>query len=618
MRSWVSLAACATVASAWPTAQFASGNQASFVLSDVEDRGEGSSQVKAGEFAPKKLHGQFLHITDIHPDPWYVGDGTESSSCHRLKPKKEKGRGSYWGHAQFEKCDSPDTLVNLTMQWLADEWADKVDFVIWTGDSARHDSDRQLPRTAKEIFNLNRRTVAQMEKVFTSRGVPLVPSLAHNIMYPGPNEVTQEYRDIWKSMIPFPAYQVFQRGAYFSVELIPDNLAAISLNTLYWYDSNKAVDGCPLKGEDPGRLELDWLEVVQLNMFRKRKMQVWMTGHVPPTLGNYYPECYRGYAQLALRFQDTIVGHLFGHMNVDHFFWLDVHELHALSTSSLWSRLTSSFFKKHTSLSKELLKDFKSLPPKKKSEGDGDDVEPIDYDDYVVVNVAPSVVPTYQPSVRVFSYNVTNWGIGTNSTVAVEDGEDEDADDEDDDGDDEDDVLENIHHGNVRDKDEDEIERAMERKHGHRHSPDVTDCTKKKNRDKKKCLLKGPRHAHKRSPSRRNGLWSPLGYTQYYISDLDAHNSSNPPKYEIEYMTYPLSALVPPTNWPVPQHLLPNSLRNLTQIPDDMKSDLVPFGLKDLTIPSWIKFARKLSKKKKLWRRFKTLMYQGGPEETKY
>ncbi|KAG8881045.1 Endopolyphosphatase [Tulasnella sp. 331] len=600
MRSWVSLAACATVASAWPTAHNSFTSQTYILILGTSEMAPNRARAIASNRKKRRVADR---TGDMHNCMRYgvLNSSTPSSADYSFS----------------EKCDSPDTLVNLTMQWLADEWADKVDFVIWTGDSARHDSDRQLPRTAKEIFNLNRRTVAQMEKVFTSRGVPLVPSLAHNIMYPGPNEVTQEYRDIWKSMIPFPAYQVFQRGAYFSVELIPDNLAAISLNTLYWYDSNKAVDGCPLKGEDPGRLELDWLEV-QLNMFRKRKMQVWMTGHVPPTLGNYYPECYRGYAQLALRFQDTIVGHLFGHMNVDHFFWLDVHELHALSTSSLWSRLTSSFFKKHTSLSKELLKDFKSLPPKKKSEGDGDDVEPIDYDDYVVVNVAPSVVPTYQPSVRVFSYNVTNWGIGTNSTVAVEDGEDEDADDEDDDGDDEDDVLENIHHGNVRDKDEDEIERAMERKHGHRHSPDVTDCTRKKNRDKKKCLLKGPRHAHKRSPSRRNGLWSPLGYTQYYISDLDAHNSSNPPKYEIEYMTYPLSALVPPTNWPVPQHLLPNSLRNLTQIPDDMKSDLVPFGLKDLTIPSWIKFARKLSKKKKLWRRFKTLMYQGGPEETKY
>lgn len=57
-----------------------------------------------------------------------------------------------------------------------------------------------------------------------------------------------------------------------------------------------AVDGC--RGGDPGRLELDWLEV-QLNEFRKRKMQVWLSGHVPPTQGNYYPECYLRYAAVS-------------------------------------------------------------------------------------------------------------------------------------------------------------------------------------------------------------------------------------------------------------------------------------------------------------------------------
>lgn len=54
-------------------------------------------------------------------------------------------------------------------------------------------------------------------------------------------------------------------------------------------------------------------------------------------------------------------------------------------------------------------------------------------------------------------------------------------------------------------------------------------------------------------------------------------------------MTYPLSSLVPSSNWPVQQHLLPESLQNMTEIPAGWKSDVVPFGLKDLTIPSWIK-----------------------------
>jgi hypothetical protein len=44
---------------------------------------------------------------------------------------------------------------------------------------------------------------------------------------------------IWSKFIPGDDYHVFQRGAYFSTEVIPDQLAVISLNTLYWYDANK-------------------------------------------------------------------------------------------------------------------------------------------------------------------------------------------------------------------------------------------------------------------------------------------------------------------------------------------------------------------------------------------
>jgi endopolyphosphatase len=59
---------------------------------------------------------------------------------------------------------------------------------------------------------------------------------------------------------------------------------------LYWYDSNKAVDGCAFNSKEPGALEMDWLDV-QLELFRSRGMQVWLSGHVPPTKGNYFPDC---------------------------------------------------------------------------------------------------------------------------------------------------------------------------------------------------------------------------------------------------------------------------------------------------------------------------------------
>lgn len=92
------------------------------------------------------------------------------------------------------------------------------------------------------------------------RDMPIVPSIGNNDIYPhnvlaaGPNRITEEFLrwvllclesnfeltrgSIWKHFIPSEAAHVFERGAYFSVEVIPDRLAVISLNTLFWYDSN--------------------------------------------------------------------------------------------------------------------------------------------------------------------------------------------------------------------------------------------------------------------------------------------------------------------------------------------------------------------------------------------
>lgn len=42
---------------------------------------------------------------------------------------------------------------------------------------SRHDNDRKLPRTTKEIYDLNRVMADRMESVFLSKGVPVVPSI---------------------------------------------------------------------------------------------------------------------------------------------------------------------------------------------------------------------------------------------------------------------------------------------------------------------------------------------------------------------------------------------------------------------------------------------------------
>lgn len=140
--------------------------------------------------------------------------------------------------------------------------------------------------------------------------VVLLKSFYCECYYASSRILNSFWGSIWKHFIPSEAAHVFERGAYFSVEVIPDRLAVISLNTLFWYDANtrmplvsvveiesccadllfSVVDGCRDHSNDPGALEMDWLEV-QLNNFRQRGMQVWLTGHVPPHMNHYYDNC---------------------------------------------------------------------------------------------------------------------------------------------------------------------------------------------------------------------------------------------------------------------------------------------------------------------------------------
>ncbi|KAI0750846.1 Metallo-dependent phosphatase-like protein [Daedaleopsis nitida] len=523
----------------------------------------------------RTLHGRFLHITDIHPDPYYRVDSSEKKACHRGKPKEGKAAAGYYG-LSYSDCDAPLSLSNFTLDYLDREWTDEIDFVIWTGDSARHDNDRKRPRSTAEIYALNRAMASKMEDVFVSKGIPVVPSIGNNdnIMLPGPNSVTSEYSSIWRSFVPFPAYQVFQRGGYFSVEVIPNAVAVISLNTMYFYDTNTAVGGCERSDpEDPGNLEFDWLEV-QLQSFRDRKMQVWLSGHIPPSSRNYFPECYIRYVELSLRYQDTILGHLYGHMNIDHFFLLDAEQLSHRRNESLTSDDEVAVLKHNKKeLYRLLLEEFGDLPK----------AQNLDLDNYGVVNVSPSVVPQYLPSFRIFVYNHTG--------VQYEPGD-----------------LGGVDEQPGRSRSMKDTVGAL--------------CADPEYENTWRCQLTKPWHSSPRAPSRTNTLWTPLGYAQYYLPGLDEADEEHRPKFKLEYLTFPVRALHPPAAaadadgvgrkfaYPIPKRHLPRTLRNSTV---SKSKKYAPYSLADLTIGSWTGLGRRMgrSKGKKLRQRFKEMMYMG-------
>ncbi|KAF2637083.1 Endopolyphosphatase [Massarina eburnea CBS 473.64] len=307
----------------------------------IRERGSGSGVAGASTATARRLHGRFLHITDFHPDPFYK---TYSSTEHDAACHRKRGPAGYYG-AETSGCDSSVALVNATMDWIKRNVADEIDFVVWTGDSARHDNDEKLPRTQRQIIEQNEFMVQKFREVFGKEGgdrnrndlfkIPIVPTIGnndvmpHNILLEGPNKWTVKYLDIWKGMVPEAQGHQFQQGGWFWVEVVKDKLAVVSLNTMYFFTSNSGVDGCANKHE-PGYEQFEWLRI-QLQIMRDRGVSAILIGHVPPAHVNskesWEQSCWQKYALWEQQYRDVITASFFGHMNVDHFMLQDFEQI---------------------------------------------------------------------------------------------------------------------------------------------------------------------------------------------------------------------------------------------------------------------------------------------------
>lgn len=392
---------------------------------------------------------------DFHPDQYYKA-GTlpeeKGGTCHR-----GKGSAGYFG-AEGSDCDSPLSLVNETFRWIEENLKDKIDFVIWTGDSVRHDNDEKRPRTADEIVELNEFMAQKWVELFgvsdQAKGptsiprlsVPVIPTfgnndiLPHNIFRSGPNTWTKKFAEIWRHFISEDQRHTFVEGGWFTTEVIPGKLAVISLNTMYFFESNSAVDGCTAKSE-PGYEHMEWLRV-QLQLLRSRGMKAIVMGHVAPARSNekrsWDESCWQKYTLWMDRYRDVVVTGLYGHMNIDHFILQDSHKVdidaamegsaedtitvlskedYLLSLRKQWSSLPSPpsgiFEKLRTSDSLDYdaaKKKKKSKKEKKREKKERRYLKKIGgpfAERYSLSLVSPSLVPNYFPTLRVVEYNIT-------------------------------------------------------------------------------------------------------------------------------------------------------------------------------------------------------------------
>ncbi|GMF00222.1 unnamed protein product [Ambrosiozyma monospora] len=247
--------------------------------------------VSGETYSSKKLHGRFLHITDMHPDELNVIGADISEQCHRKHKHTPKDEKSHVFGDAMSGCDSPMDLYRDTLSWIKENLKDHIDFVVWTGDNIRHDNDRLNPRTEMDIFDMNRQVADLFTETFMDddeddvmpidRRVSVVPSLGnndvypHNLFAPGPTLQTREMFQIWRNFVPSEQMHVFDRGVYFFKEVIPGELAVLSINTLYFFNKNPLNDNCDSR-KQPGYKLFEWLGYT-LKELRKRNIKCLVT-----------------------------------------------------------------------------------------------------------------------------------------------------------------------------------------------------------------------------------------------------------------------------------------------------------------------------------------------------
>ncbi|KAI8925401.1 hypothetical protein BC831DRAFT_415076 [Entophlyctis helioformis] len=519
------------VASAHPTAAQQHQQQQQQVLFSAPSNDDSSVNV-IDELSVhgRPLSGRFLHVTDIHLDLLYRTGAPPSSQCHIVG--KDKGKGGKKNHLEIESkrpmqsagfygspgagCDSPPTLVNETFRFIKEVLVDAdagLDFVVWTGDNARHDSSAS-PRSEEEVRQLNRILTQQMVDALTVHPtksgrprIPVLASIGNNDVHPhnrlkysakSRNPTLNFFADLWAPFIPPSQDIVFRRIGSYVVDLVPGKLWGVSLNTMYLTSLNDAVPDCrrrrvkpPKKtkktkktkhskkskhskhqrdlqtdadnGEEGASTDdveeddnddmsilrltagddvLSWLETSVLIPARNRNIGVYISGHIPPNVVNYGTGCYTEFSRLSVKYRDVIQGQFYGHMNIDHFFFTTPDQVlrrNSVSASSTVAPMSLAADYGDNALetaigldsdgAKNDASDQQPAPASifRRDEGDDDQLMHIMaptwvflYFEYLILHfkvitdtddlpnpvlIAPSVVPAFNPALRVFKYD---------------------------------------------------------------------------------------------------------------------------------------------------------------------------------------------------------------------
>jgi hypothetical protein len=197
-----------------------------------------------------------------------------------------------------------------------------------------------------------------------------------------------EYSGIWSDFIPEDQIKSFQRGGYFAIDVAP-GIRVLSLNTLYFFGSNDLVNTCSDK-ESAGHRHVKWMRK-EFKRARNDGVKVIVMGHVPPTVKTFKDSCLDDYIKLSIKFEDIIMGHMYGHSNMDHF--------QVLSRGAIKNSLSVEKDHADMDITRDTGRFVSTLHDQYKKVKKVRDSEKL-----VVVHVAPPMLPLFFPTFRINEY----------------------------------------------------------------------------------------------------------------------------------------------------------------------------------------------------------------------
>jgi hypothetical protein len=112
-----------------------------------------------------------IFFVDIHIDPNYVEGADTKNYCHKSK-KRSSGTAGKYGALNTD-CDTPAALVEATFNYLKNNVGD-IDFIIYTGDTVRHDRDDKMPRTSDEVIAGHKSVLQYFQSAYDISSIPVV------------------------------------------------------------------------------------------------------------------------------------------------------------------------------------------------------------------------------------------------------------------------------------------------------------------------------------------------------------------------------------------------------------------------------------------------------------